>query len=111
MKEMTPNALEWLAPWEAVADGAALETELRGEVAEGHLLYSVPAVAVGRRMDCDDMLFRIEHPSYTLAVVHLTWRTQPEPDPTWPYTVLFHTWEEWIEKCLKPDNAEYEDAE
>jgi hypothetical protein len=48
------------------------------------------------------------HPFYALAVVHLTWRMQPEPDPTWPHTRLLQHWEEWIETCLKLDHAEYE---
>ena len=57
------------------------------------------------------MLFRIEHSSYTLVVVHLTWRVQPEPDLTWPHTVRFVDWEDWIENGLKPDHAEYADGD
>ena len=100
--------MEWLAPWEPVADGAALEAELGREIVNGHSLYGLPAVAVGRRIDCDDVLFCVDHPPCALAVVHLTWRMRPEPDPVWPSTFLFRDWEEWTEKCLKPDNADYQ---
>jgi hypothetical protein len=100
--------VEWLTPWKAVADGAALDAELRAEIVAGHTLNGVPATAIGRRIDCDDVLFCVDHPSFALAVVHLTWRGKPETDPVWPDMLLFHDWEEWIEKCLKPDHAEYE---
>ncbi len=100
--------MEWLAPWEPVTDGAALDAELRAEIMDGHPLYGLPAMAVGRRVDCDNVLFRVDHPSCGLAVVHLTWQMRPEPDPAWPHTLLFHDWDEWIEKCLKPDNLEYQ---
>ena len=108
MKEILPNGFEWLTPWEAVDNGTALETELRREIREGHSLHDLPVMAVGRRVDCDDVLFRVDRPSRALAVVHLPWRMQPEPDPTWLHTRLFPNWEDWTEKCLKPDHAEYE---
>jgi hypothetical protein len=107
MSKSIPDNLEWLAPWVEVADGIGLEAILRREIADGHPLYDLPAVAVGRRIDCDDVVFRVEHPSFRLAVVHLTWRRQPESDPTWPQTVLFANWDDWIENCMGPDHAEY----
>jgi hypothetical protein len=108
MNDAASNSIRWLSPWEAVDNGAVFEAELRREVVSGHPLYGLSAVAVGRRLDCDDVLFRIDHPSCALAVVHLTWRMQPEHDQTWPQTRLFHHCEEWIQNCLKPDHAQYE---
>ena len=84
------------------------KAELHREIVDGHPLHGPSAFAVGRRIDCDDVLFCVDHPSYTLAVVHLTWRMKPEPDPIWPHTQLFADWEDWIENCLKPDHAEHE---
>ena len=84
-----PHGMEWLAPWETVANGAALNAELRAEIVKGHPLHGLQAMAVARRIDCDDVLFCVDHPSYSLAVVHLTWRTKPETDPRWPHSQLF----------------------
>lgn len=52
------------------------------------------------------MLFHVNHPSYPLAVVHLTWRMKPETDPNWPHTRLFADWDDGIDNCMKPDNEE-----
>jgi hypothetical protein len=109
MNTSVPSGMEWVAPWEPILDGAALNAELRAEIVAGHPLHGLAAAAVGRRTDCDDVLFCVDHPLCTLAVVHLTWRGRPEPDPTWPHTRLFADWAEWIEKCLKPDHAQYEE--
>ena len=46
---------------------------LRRELSAGHPLYDMPTRAVGRRQDCDDVLFSIEDGSGRVAVVHLTW--------------------------------------
>jgi len=108
MDTSVPKGFDWVPPWQAVEDGSGLEAELRREVVHGHPLYGLPTVAVGRRVDCDDVLFRVDHPSRALAVVHLTWRMRSEPDTTWPHTVLFQNWEDWIEECLKADHTEYE---
>jgi hypothetical protein len=104
MNEFIPTDLRWRAPWQVVADGTAFEMELQRELIRGHPLYGVQAVAVARRLDCDDVLFRLDHPSYTLAVVHLTWRTRPGPEPKSPHTVLFADWEEWIKTFRLLDN-------
>jgi hypothetical protein len=108
MDRSIPSGMAWLAPWEAVGDGSALEAELRREVSSGHPLYGLPAVAVGRRTDCDDVLFRVDHASGRLAVVHLTWRTAPEPEPTWPCTRLFSDWQNWIGNCMEHDYVDYQ---
>ncbi len=71
-------------------------------------VHGLPAVAVGRRVDCADVLLCVDHPSCALAVVHLTWRGKPETDPTWPHTRLLADWEDWIADCLKPDNADFQ---
>jgi hypothetical protein len=99
--------MQWIAPWEPVVNGPALESELRREIVMGHPLYGRSAVAVARRVDCDDVLFRVDHARYKLAVVHLTWRMKPEPDPTYPQSQLFADWNDWIANCMKPDNNDY----
>ena len=107
MNTSKPHGMEWLAPWKAVADGAALDAELRAEIVKGHPLHGLQAMAVARRIDCDDVLFCVDHPSYSVAVVRLTWQ-KPETDPRWPHAQLFADWDDWISNCMKPDNADYQ---
>ena len=96
-----PEDFEWPDPWEPVTDsGETLVDELRRELPAGHVLSGVPAVAVARRTDCDDVLFATSDPSKLLALVHLTWSGQVEPDPRWPRTTLYDGWQDWIERCL-----------
>lgn len=108
MDASVPQDIDWLAPWQAVEDGSGLEAELRREVVHGHPLCGLTIVAVGRRVDCDDVLFRVDHPSCALAVVHLTWRMKSESDPKWPHTTLFTDWDDWVGRCMKPDNEKNE---
>jgi hypothetical protein len=89
---------DFLEPWSSVAIGAAsFEAELRREVPEGHPLYSRPLTAIARRIDSE--------PQY--AVVHLTWRGEPEPSGRWPETRLFETVEQWRNCCMVPDHEEF----
>jgi hypothetical protein len=75
-------------PWALVSDPetrAALETQLRTEVAEGHALFSKPVIAIARCGRCDEVLFSVEEDYGWFAQVHLTWRQAPEKPP-WPWT-------------------------
>jgi hypothetical protein len=99
------NAVHFLEPWHAAVPG--LEAELRNEVTDGHPLYGRKAISVARRQDSDDVLFLLlDHPS-PLAVVHLTWSGRPERNTNWPQTTFYTSLQDWVERCMKPDHAEY----
>ena len=103
-----PDDFVWLKPWESVNDsGDVFVSELRRELAEGHILFSVTVAAVARRTDCDDVLFATADPSKPLAAVHLTWSGRAEPDPPWPHTMLYQSWQDWITRRQMPDHKRW----
>ena len=110
---MTPSSdvpaelrtLEWLPPWEPT--DSDLAAELAREVGPGHPLFGRRAVAVGRRLDCDDVLFWLPGGPAVLAVVHLTWTGKRERSPQWPATTLYASVAEWLEHGMRVDHAEY----
>jgi hypothetical protein len=95
--------MEYLEPWYAASD-PLLVTELRREVAPGHVLFGVPVSTLARRQDCDDVLFMLLDGSGRLAKVHLTW--QPEPDTSWPATTVYPNEKAWAES-MNEDHAHY----
>jgi|GEM_PF-821676 hypothetical protein len=86
----------WLDPWQATDNSSGLERELSLEVGPGHPLFRVPVVALGRRVDADDVLFALQDEAYALAWVHLTWSSTQEQDSRWPSTKFFQSWEDWV---------------
>jgi len=93
----------WLEPWAATSPG--LEAELKREVGKRHPLFGREAVAVGRRFDCDDVLFYLPNSSPPLAVVHLTWRREVSTE--FPWTIFYRCVQDWVERCMKPDHDEW----
>jgi hypothetical protein len=94
--------LEWLDPWSPTAPG--LESELAREIGPGHVLAGRRAIAVGRRVDNDDVLFHLPDGPALLAVVHLTWTGQRERSPEWPATALYRSVAEFAERRMRPDH-------
>jgi hypothetical protein len=93
-------------PWEPAGEWAdGLVLELESEIAPSHVLYGKKLVAVARRRDNDDVLFETQDEPAGYAFVHLTWRGGQEPDPTWPYTVLFSSWEDWQQWWMTQQDA------
>jgi len=94
-----PHDLEIRVPWlrldqqDTKLRAQQLATELKNELSPGHLLFKIDARAVATRIDRDDVLFEIEHEENRLAVVHLTWRR--ESNPNWPTVKLFRGWDQW----------------
>jgi hypothetical protein len=95
-----PSELAWPEGWEPLHydEIPKFTRELRRELCADHILYKVPACALGRRRDADDFLFQIESLSGRFAIVHLTW--QKETDPKWPNTSLYGS----FEACFGNDN-------
>jgi hypothetical protein len=101
--------MEWLEPWRPVDDrgeAAALEAELTRELSSGNPLYGLPVAAVGRRADCDDVLFRLLDGTGRYAVVHLTWSRHAER-ASWPTTTMYESRENWSAKGMKVDHEAY----
>ncbi len=94
----------WLDPWIPISSGGALERELAAELSPGHILQGVTVRAMGRRLDNGDVLFALTGHDKPLAVVRLSY--QPEVDSQLPWTVLFDSWQDWVENCMEPDHEE-----
>lgn len=77
---------ELLAPWESIdpENSDRFEDEYAAEIGKGHPLYGVPVKALARRVDRDDVLFRLLRHLCSYAVVHLTWSGREESDSRWP---------------------------
>jgi hypothetical protein len=103
--------VEWLVPWYSIADNpvqvADIERELRRELSSGHPLSGLPVLAVGRRQDCDDVLFSLADGTGRVAVVHLTWTHNPPEQPPWPSTFVFPSFEAWVAEGMHPDHDEF----
>jgi hypothetical protein len=97
--------LRWLEPWHSTPSG--LESELENEISRAHPLFGRKAISVGRRSDCDDVLFFLPDNPYPLAVVHLTWTGKRETSPAWPHTTFYSSLDDWLERCMKPDHVEF----
>jgi hypothetical protein len=87
------NDFAWDGDWEAVSpsDAAWAESELRRELAPGHILFDHQWTALGRRWRRDDFLFQLADGRF--AQVHLTRRV--ETDPRWPVSEIFKTFDDW----------------
>ena len=99
--------LHWLEPWYP-ASSANFEAELAREVSPAHPLFGLKAICVGRRYDCDDVLFFLPNNPSPLAVVHLTWSLARESFPNCPRTAFYASLDDWVERCMKVDHIEFE---
>jgi hypothetical protein len=104
------DAAEWLVPWRPIerSAAAALERELRRELAPGHPLFgrSDGAKALASRQDCDDVLFELRDPPQ-FAVVHLTYTKAPPDKPPWPETEMFDDMKGFVERRMRADNDDF----
>ncbi len=105
--EAIADELSFLEHWTSVEAGSGFVNQLRSEAAQRHPLFDVDVEAVGRREDCDDVLFRLSKAGSRYAVVHLAWGGR-QSDPAWPSTELFSDWAEFVEKRMTPDREDWE---
>jgi hypothetical protein len=78
---------------EEAAGRERVERELRRELAEGHVLYGIDAVAIAAcNGHCDDVLFALENGRF--ALVHLSYPDNAPDRPPWPDTDIFDDWEQ-----------------
>jgi len=99
--------IEFLEPWVALeANADFFQRELVAEVGTGHPLHGREMRAVARREDCDDVLFVSTDEPPLVAVVHLTYGRRSDTDPRFPWTTIFESIEEWIERGMKADHED-----
>ena len=81
-----PDGIEILKPWRVI-DGSGspnradlLSARLQSEIPEDHILHGLRLRAVATRIDRDDVLFEIDGGRMPVALVHMTWREETNPD-------------------------------
>ena len=101
-----PPDFQWLAPWSPVSpeDGPGIVEELRREISVGHVLAECEVMAIGESDNYDDYLFGTNCPSKPLALVHLTWKV--ESNPEWPFTAVYASLDDWIDAMVH-DHADF----
>ena len=101
--------VELLTPWEPIDpdNSDRFEDEYAVEIGKGHPLYGVPAKAIARRIDQDEVLFRLLRHLCEFAVVHLTWSGRPEDAPSWPACQIYVDARDLMEACIRPAHEEF----
>ncbi|MEX1132441.1 MAG: hypothetical protein WEC15_04380 [Flavobacteriales bacterium] len=101
--------VEWLIPWHPVDDPVvrrSLLAELKRELPDGHVLTGAHLTVIGRRQDCDDVLFGLE--DGRVAIVHLTYSGKRERTPDYPRTRIFASLDRFVEEEMKPAHSDWE---
>jgi hypothetical protein len=91
-------SVDWLIPWHPVDNAderRGLLAEFECKLPQGHVLSGALVTAIGRRQDCDDVLFALE--DGRVAIVHLTWSGKTEPVSDHPWTVIFDSLDRFVE--------------
>ena len=100
--------INWLEPWdELFVKPSSFEKELNSEIGKKHILYQKKVTAIGRRYDCDDILFQVQDSEFSFAVVHLTYSKAKERDSDYPRTILYKDLNDWINRCMIPNHSEF----
>ena len=108
----TSAGISWLLPWVSLKEQSAqvtkLNEELQRELSSLHVLFGKKTTAISRRVDNDDVLFKVEDSTNQFAVVHLTWTGQKEKESVFPKTSFYPDFEAWVKECMERDHQEYE---
>ena len=98
-----PRVLDWGQGWAPInEDGSTHEGQLAKELGPRHLLHGLARVVFGRCLSCDDVVAALAcmPGDPDLAVIHLTWRGEPESEPDWPYFERM-TFAEFLSRFVK----------
>lgn len=99
--------IEWLEPWDSLCtDRSSFEEELRKELRQGHVLYGKKVAVIGRCYDCDEFLLEVSGFEFRYAVAHLTFSGKEESG-NYPKTKAYKGLNDWINRCMIPDNNEF----
>ena len=101
--------MQWLMPWEAVADldwapeklqafCEGWERQLSRETGLEHPLSGQGAVLIARHFGTDDALFRLA--DGRVAEAHLSWGRQPRFETSGPFTGVFPTLDAWARERM-----------
>lgn len=82
-----------------VREASLFESELAKEISQKHPLAGVFAKCISRIGDRDDFLFALGAHEKPLAIVHLTW--SKETDPEFPQTTFFDSEEDFLQNWKK----------
>jgi hypothetical protein len=104
--------MEFVEPWFSIEKlGATMAdsmvAELKRELSEKHWLHNQPVTAIARRLDCDDVLFRLGAQNEKLAVVHLTWSGKPEANLNFPRMEIFASFVDFATNRMQNDALEF----
>lgn len=92
-------------PW-IEDNNIAFVEELRREIVENHVLSGVSLKTIARRLDRDDILFKLFELPNKYVEVHLTWTKETSKD--YPRYIFYNSFEEWIRNRMIPSDIEYE---
>ena len=103
------SLIRWRKPWNIISPDHAplVEAELKREMCAGHVLFGRSVTAIGYRDDGGDgdILFYLGDKLPRFAVVHLTYRR--ETLTAWPHTLLYDSLDDWLQRRMIPDAAEF----
>ena len=97
--------MEFLEPWYAATDPAALARQLRSELPRDHVLAGIEVEALAQRQDRDDVLFALIDNSDRVAVVHLTFSVNTHAN--WPLTSFYPSLSAWASQRMVSDHDEF----
>lgn len=90
----------WISLAEDDVTSQALGVELVRECgSREHSLYGAEVKALARCGVCDEVLYWLPQRN-AWAVVHLTWRSDPETEPFWPSAELCNEWSEVVSELI-----------
>lgn len=102
--------ITWKLPWRKIhfkAEIPGVQSQLELEITDAHPLSGTSPVAIGRRIDCDAVLAKLNDGSY--ANVHLVWGTGPGAFPEqYPSFTKYETLEEFF-AAMEQDSLEHEE--
>lgn len=96
-------------PWRKIqfaAEIPGVQNQLELEITEAHPLSGTSPIAVARRVDCDDVLAKLNDGSY--ATIHLVWGGPGAFPELYPSFTRYENLEEFI-SVMCQDSLEYEE--